>query len=240
MATRNDQASQSTQYPTGLPSLDQSLYGGIPSGKLVVLESDSEGQGEELLRLFTLQQPTLFLSTTREECDIERWLEGRERLLDGGPGSGRSYDRESESPPPVETVYLGFEEPLARALDRIEFLADPVNVVVDSVNHLESDSKRTYLDFLQRLRGYVRDADRIVYLHALDEYVADSSVHHHNRTQTCKLADIVWQLRVETTPRGNVTKLTTTKDRTGLCPDEPLELEIGERISIDNSRDISL
>jgi hypothetical protein len=212
----------------------------MPGGKLVVLESDSEGQDEGLLRLFTLQQPTLFLSTTREACDVESWLEGRERLVDGKPGSGDASDRESGSLPSVETVYLGFEEPLARALERIERFVEPVNVIVDSVNSLEAEPKRTYIDFLQRLRRYVGDADRIVYLHALDEYVADSAVNHHNRTQTRKLADIVWQLSVETTPQKNVTRLTTTKDRTGLCPDEPLELEIGERISVDNSRDISL
>lgn len=166
-------------------------------------------------------------------------MEGRETLASAEPGSG--YGSGSESPPPsVEIEYLGFEEPLARALERIEWLVDPVNVIVDSVNCLESEPRRTYIDFLQRLRRYLRDTDQIVYLHALDEYVADSAVNHHNRTQTRKLADIVRQLSVETTPQRHVTRLTVTKDRTGVCPDEPLELEIGDRISVDNSRDIAL
>lgn len=135
MATRDDRTPGSDQYPTGVPALDQSLYGGIPSGNLVVLESDYEGRGEELLRPFTLQQPTLFLSTTREACDVDSWLEGRERLTGGGVGSGRARGPESGSVPPVETVYIGFEEPLARALDRIERVVDPVNVIVDSVDN---------------------------------------------------------------------------------------------------------
>lgn len=240
MATRDNRASGLTQYSTGVPTLDHALYGGIPSGTLVVLESDSEGRGEELLRLFTLQQPTLFLSTTREACDVETWLEGREGLVSGEPGSGSLDGPAAGSAPPIEIVYLGFEEPLARALERIEWLTDPFNIVVDSVDSLESEPRRTYVDFLQRLRRYIRDTDRIVYLHALDEYVADSPVNHQNRMQTHKLADVVWQLSVEASSGRNVTRMTTTKDRTGLCPDESLELEIGDRISVDTSRDISL
>lgn len=239
MATR-DTTSGATQYATGVPALDHALYGGIPSGTLVLLESDSEGRGEELLRLFTLQRPTLFLSTTREACDVEAWLDGRERLTDGGLGSGRVDGPDDGSVPPTETVYIGFEEPLALALEQIDWLVDPLNVIVDSVDSLESEPKRTYVAFLQRLRRYIRDTDRIVYLHALDEYVADSAVNHHNRTQTRKLADIVWQLSVETSSGRSLTRMTTTKDRTGLCPDESLELEIGSRISVDNSRDIAL
>lgn len=238
MVARDDRPSRATQYSTGIPPLDHALYGGIPSGTLVVLESDSEGRDEELLRLFTLQQPTLFLSTTREACDVESWLEGRERLARGGPGS--LDGPEAGSFPPVETVYIGFEEPLALALEQIEWLTEPFNVIVDSIDSLEVEPKRTYVDFLQRLRRYLRDTDRIVYLHALDEYVADSAVNHHNRIQTRKLADVVWQLSAETSCGRNVTRMTTTKDRTGLCPDEPFELEIGDRISVDNSRDISL
>lgn len=70
--------------------------------------------------------------------------------------------------------------------------------------------------------------------------MADSPVNHQNRTQTHKLADIVRQLSVETSSGRSVTRMTTTKDRTGLCPDESLELEIGDRIPVDDSRDISL
>jgi hypothetical protein len=65
-------------------------------------------------------------------------------------------------------------------------------------------------------------------------------VNHHNRTRTRKLADVVWQPSVETILQKNVAGLATTTDRTGLCPDETLELEIGERLSVDDGRDISL
>jgi hypothetical protein len=51
---------------------------------------------------------------------------------------------------------------------------------------------------------------------------------------------VVWQPSVETILQKNVAGLATTTDRTGLCPDETLELEIGKRLSVDDGRDISL
>lgn len=162
MVARDDHPSRATAYSTGVPTLDHALYGGIPSGTLVVLESGSEGRGEESLRLLTLQQPTLFLSTTREAFGVEAWLEGRERLARGGPGS--LSGPEAGSFPPVETVYIGFEEPLALALEQIEWLTEPFNVIVDSIDSLEIEPKRTYVDFLQRLRRYLREHPSVGYV----------------------------------------------------------------------------
>ncbi|MCL7418092.1 MAG: hypothetical protein M8354_09675 [Halalkalicoccus sp.] len=228
----------STVYSTGIPSLDHALGGGVPSGKLIVIETDSTSQGEQLLRLLTVQQPTLFLSTTREACDVDEWLQGREQLIEGN--SVGVSERNEDSIPPVRTVYLGLEDPLSEAIEQFDRVTDPVNVIVDSIDRLETGSSEEYLDFVQRLRRYTRDSEQVVYLHALDGYVTGSEISHHNRTETRKLADIVCLLSVETSSRETTTRLTVTKNRTGVCPAESIELEIGDRISVDNSRDISI
>lgn len=225
-------------YSTGISGLDHALGGGVPSGKLIVIETDSTSQGEELLRLLTVQQPTLFLSTTRETCDVDEWLQGRERLIEG---DSVSVSEGREKPiSAVRTAYLGLEDPLSGAIEQFDRVTDPVNVIIDSINRLEIDSSEGYLDFIQRLRRYTRDSEQVVYLHALDGYVTGSDISHHNRTQTRKLADIVCQLSVDTSSGETTTRLAVTKNRTGSCPKEPIELEIGDRITVDNSRDISI
>lgn len=225
-------------YSTGVTGLDHVLGGGIPAGKLMIVETDSTSQGEELLRLLTLQQSTLFLSTTREACDVDDWLQGRERLIEG---HSKSVSEGSEEPvPAVRTAYLGLEDPLSGAIEQFDRVTDPVNVIIDSINRLEIDSNEGYIEFIQRLRRYTRDTEQVVYLHALDGYVTGTEISHQNRTQTRKLADIVCQLSVDTSSGETKTRLAVTKNRTGSCPKEPIELEIGDRITVDTSRDISI
>lgn len=226
----------SKQYPTGIPGIDQVLCDGVPAGQLVVIETDSDSPGEALLRRLTLQQPTLFVSTMRIEEEIEEWLEGREQL---NWVTSNSATRAFEgSVPPIQIEYTGLEDALATTTEQLSQRTESVNVIIDSIDSLERKSETEYLAFLQRLKEYVRETEQIAYLHVLN--TTGSGAKPANRALTHKIADIVWQFTTNVVDDQLVHQLAITKDRTGLCSDEPFSLSIDEEITVDSSRNISL
>lgn len=231
-----------TQYPTGIAGIDQVLCGGIPAGQLVVIETESASPDEALLRRLTLQQPTLFVSTMRVKAEVEEWLEGRQQLRWATPDavatSSPTRSDSGEPTPPVRIEYTGLEDALATTSERLDQLTEPANVILDSVNSLERESKPEYLAFLQRLKRYVRETEQVVYLHVID--TADSGDDPSNRDLTHKIADIIWQFTTNVTDDEIRHQLAITKDRTGLCSDEPFDLLIDGDITVDTSQNITL
>lgn len=232
------------RYPVGIDGIDSVLCGGIPAGQLVVLKTDSDSPGEALLRRLTLQQPTLFVSTVRIKAEVEEWLEGRQQLSSESsnppPKSSSEQLVTDETDPPVQIVHTGLGNALATTSEQLDQLTESVNVIVDSINSLEEEAETEYLEFLQKLKRYVRETDQIVYFHVLDN--ADSEDEPSNRALTHKIADIVWQFSTNITADEMTHQLAITKDRTGMCSDEPFTLNIDNEsdISVDTSRNLSL
>lgn len=227
-----------TQYPTGITGIDQVLCGGIPAGQLVVLETDSNSPSEAFLRRLTLQQPTLFVSTMRIEEEVEEWLEGRQQLNWDTAKTSSAQSPAEEHLPSLQIEYTGLEDALATTTEHLSQRTEPVNVIIDSIDSLEKKSETEYLAFLQRLKKYVRETEQVIYLHVLN--TTGSGDNPPNRSLTHKIADIVWEFTSTVDDDQLVHQLAITKDRTGLCSDEPFDLKIDDDIAVDSSRNITL
>lgn len=231
------------RYPIGINGIDQVLCDGIPVGQLVIIESDADTPVEALLRHLTLQQPTVFVTTERFKADVEEWLDRRQQLTWEDPTSALNSSDQlvtTGTSPSIQIVDACLEDALATATERLDQLTESVNIMVDSINALEEGSERAYLEFLRQVKQYARDTDQIVYLHVLNN--ADSDDTPSNRTLTYKTADIIWEFVTNITDGEMSHQLTITKDRTGLCPNEPFTLQIDNEsdITADTGRNITL
>lgn len=213
------------RYPTGIAGLDSELDGGIDPGTLVALEIDSASQGDALLRHLAAQQPTLYVSTTRTKDSVEEWLQDYQLLIDMTH---------------IQVKHTGPDRKLAAIDTYLDQLTQPVNVIIDPVDHLESGDEERYLETLHHLKCHIRKTDRIGYLHIQSGHGDDPRNGDHDWANTYRTVDMVWQLSPNVNDMTNNTRLVVTKRRAHATPEKPLELDIGRTITVDTSRNISL
>ncbi|QLC32660.1 transcriptional regulator [Halarchaeum sp. CBA1220] len=205
------------RLPTGIDVLDRKLGGGIPSGSVLVYESPPASQGELLLHEIARPRETLYITTDRTEDAVADAFENTSVPVD-----------------PPDVRYLANDAPLDNARRLVRNTGEDETLVIDPVDALERTERARYETFLSELQNHMHNTGGVAVLHALrGSHVPEL------RDSTIHMADVVF--RLETTVKGSDVEntLSVPKFRSGSALDETVKLNLGDRVTIDTSRDIA-
>jgi KaiC/GvpD/RAD55 family RecA-like ATPase len=209
-----------TEYlSTGLDALDRQCGGenGIPAGSLVAIEAPPGVQVESMIWTMMTARPTVYVSTLRDEAALRDDLDATITEQDF-------------------TVHrAAIDTPIENAWNLLELVDQQVNVVVDPATPLERvDDEDRYVKFLNWLKNHLVNTGSIGILHC-----SQSELMPPGREMTLSIADLVWE--IDTVLEGGTieNKLFFKKFRGHSIPEETIKLRLGERVSIDTSRDIA-
>lgn len=202
---------------TAVGPLDDALEGGLPSGSLVAVQAPPESQSRALLRAGREQRPTYYITTILSTRAVENMFEQT--------GDSTNY----------EIVPANAENALEDLHEVFAKIDTQSNVVVDAANPLESAStEEEYLNFLKNLTATLEETGSIGFLHCLE----DGRPPQH-RDLSLSVAEFVWSLDIETKPNSLDFYLKIPKARAMMPEERILNLELGEDIKVDTSRDIA-
>ncbi len=237
---------------TGISILDSRLDGGVPEGSVISLVSHPMSMGELFLEQLALTRPTLYFTNSRPSESIVRSI----GELDSG-SVGEYLDDEDqdelESEETLNVVEVGIQDSEDRDSDRTQTdttttttqdildgldsldTDEPQNVVFDSFSEYVRQKQNEYKTSLRRIHEVTHASSGIACLHITkgdrpltrdEEYVLGVS-------------DVVFYLMID--PEGDKieNRLAVTKIRDGVPPDETIKLDIGERITVETSREIA-
>jgi KaiC/GvpD/RAD55 family RecA-like ATPase len=204
------------RLPTGISVLDRQLGGGIPPGSILLLSADPASQSESLLYEIAAARGTLYVTTVRSEQAvrdaIERYRGGVDRLS----------IRDAGDYPPIDN-----------ATRLVKDLPESANLLVDVVDPLEDTEPTRYRRFLNDLQTHMVNTGSVAVLHAMHGSEAQ------NRTLTEHMADVVFDLRTDTSGSQIVNRLAVPKFRGGSALEETIKLKLTDGVTIDTSRDIA-
>jgi len=206
------------KLPTGIETLDRKLNDGLPAGSLVALSASPASQSEQFLRDMTASRETYVATTRRSRRAVER-----------------SMYRTSPNPENVSVRKVDSEAPLAETRSLVEQLPEESNLIIDPLNPLEraTASETEYVDFLNGVREAVLDREGLAVFHCLSGHIVPEC-----RDITEYIADVVFELQTEIRGERIENRLAIPKIRDGKPFEEPLKLELTNKVSIDTSRDI--
>ncbi|RLM59586.1 transcriptional regulator [Halobellus sp. Atlit-31R] len=202
---------------TGVSILDRQLDGGIPPGSIVLLAADPASQSELFLYELTAVRATLYLTTIRSDQAIRD-------AIDRAPGHVGN--------PTVRDV--GGNAPLDTANRFIRDLPEGANLVVDVVDALEETEPARYRQFLNELQTHMVNTGGLAVVHGMKQ-----ETEPRNRSYTKHMADVVFDLRTDVDGSEIENRLAVPKFRGGHPPEETIKLRLGERVTVDTSRDIA-
>jgi KaiC/GvpD/RAD55 family RecA-like ATPase len=204
------------RLPTGISVLDRQLGGGIPPGSILLLSADPASQSESLLYEIAAARGTLYVTTVRSEQAvrdaIERYRGGVDRLS----------IRDAGDYPPIDN-----------ATRLVKDLPESANLLVDVVDPLEETEPTRYRRFLNDLQTHMVNTGSVAVLHAMHGSETP------NRTLTEHMADVVFDLRTDTSGSQIVNRLAVPKFRGGSALEETIKLKLTDGVTIDTSRDIA-
>ncbi|MFB6101297.1 MAG: RAD55 family ATPase [Haloplanus sp.] len=204
------------RLPTGISVLDRQLGGGIPPGSILLLSADPASQSESLLYEIAAARGTLYVTTVRSEQAvrdaIDRYRGGIDRLS----------VRDAGDYPPIDN-----------ATRLVKDLPESANLLVDVVDPLEDTDPTRYRRFLNDLQTHMVNTGSIAVLHAMH---GDDTP---NRALTKHMADVVFDLRTDTSGSQIVNRLAVPKFRGGGALEETIKLKLTDGVTIDTSRDIA-
>lgn len=205
---------------TGVRAIDRTFDGGLPPGSMVVLTSAPEAQVGPLLNAGVHVRPSLYFTTIRTESAVRDELD---RLLND---------------PKLDLVRnVGVDGALVDILAGMEKLDAEEDVVIDVLDPLENSfDQSTYVQFLNEFTDRLQATDSLGIVHCLD--VDDTPA---NRKLTLATADFVWQLRCRR-ERSKLSYELEIPKASGITLDDDerrLDLNLGQSVSIDTSRDIA-
>ncbi|MFD1634494.1 RAD55 family ATPase [Haloplanus ruber] len=204
------------RLPTGISVLDRQLDGGIPPGSILLLSADPASQSESLLYEIAAARGTLYVTTIRSEQAvrdaIERYRGGVDRLS----------VRDAGDYPPIDN-----------ATRLVKDLPESANLLIDVVDPLEDAEPTRYRRFLNELQTHMVNTGSIAVLHAMH---GDDTP---NRSLTEHMADVVFDLRTDTSGSQIVNRLAVPKFRGGSALEETIKLKLTDGVTIDTSRDIA-
>ena len=206
-----------TTLRTGIDVLDRMLGGGIPAGSVVVLSAQPASQSELILYELTAARPTLYLSTRRTSASVSDAIEAAQTRV-GDP----------------HILDLGLDAPLDHANREMRMLPDGASMIIDPIDPLESTDETRYANFLNELQTHMTNTGGVAYLHATEGRSVPEQ-----RDLTEYMADVIFNLDTELRGDSLDNRLTVPKFRGGPAMDEPIKLELRDRVSIDTSRDIA-
>lgn len=204
---------------TNIQVLDDHLGGGIPPGAIVTLSSDPRTQSELLLHKLVSGSDTVYISTVGNEDTVEA-----------------EFQKSNLVSEPPDIRYVDPSSPLQSIRKHIEKLGGGQLVIVNYVNVIESGemtSRGEYQEFVNWVQNMNRHTGNIVLFHR----------HRNNDPDythiTNSISDIIFEIDEAVAGEEVTNYLHMPKCRGGSALDERLELEIGQDISVDTSRDIA-
>jgi len=203
---------------TGIDVLDRKLGGGLPAGSIVVLSADPASQAELFLYELTATRGTLYLSLDRSAEAV----------------------RDSIGNTPTETGdptvrHISGEAPLDNAGKLVSALPETSNLIVDPVDILEmQEPPSRFRSFLNDLQNHIFNTNSLAIFHCLDGRTVPPL-----RDTTEHFADVVFELRTDTSGDEIENRLAIPKFRGGRAPADTIKLELAEEVSVDTSRDIA-
>lgn len=202
---------------TGIDVLDRMLDGGIPPGSVVAITAAPASQSELLLYELTATRRSLYLSSKRSSAAVRDALD-RATAPVGNPN----------------VQELAADAPIEHATQQIRGLPEECNLIIDPVDPLEAASPARYQHFLNTVQTHMINTDGLTFLHCLKGRAIPDE-----RDTTEYMADVIFDL--ETRVRGDSieNRLTVPKFRGGSALEEPIKLELRDRVSVDTSRDIA-
>lgn len=207
---------------TGLEALDRQLASdsgkGVPEGSLIVMEVPPGFQYEPLVWSFMDYHPTVYAVTLRTEVAIRDDLEMVAPLEE------------------YEVRDVGFDTPVRDTAKVIELIDRTANVVVDTVNPLETvgDDDERYLKFLNDFKNHLMNTASLGMLIATTD--GDPG---RGREHSLTVADMVWELECHVRGGAVENHLRIKKFRGGRVPEETIKLQLGRQVEVDTSRDIA-
>ncbi len=203
---------------TGIDVLDRKLGGGLPAGSIVALEAHPASQAELFLYELTVTRGTLWLSLDRSAEAVKDSI-GHSPTETGDP-----------------TVrHISGEAPLDNAGKLVSALPEASNLVLDPVDVLEAQEPHSrYRNFLNELQNHIFNTNSLAILHCLDGRAVPPL-----RDTTEHFADVVFELRTDTSGDEVDNRMAIPKFRGGRAPADIIKLELVEEVSVDTSRDIA-
>ena len=202
---------------TGIDILDRQLDGGIPPGSIVLLAADPASQSELFLYELTGVRSTLYLTTIRSDQAVRD-------AIDRATG-------------PVGTPTLrdvGGNAPLDTANRFVRDLPEGANLIIDAVDVLEETEPARYRQFLNELQTHMINTGGLAVVHGMK-----GEAEPENRAFTKHMADVVFDLRTQIDGSEIEKRLAVPKFRGGRPPEETIKLRLGDRVTVDTSRDIA-
>ncbi|WP_251330144.1 RAD55 family ATPase [Haloplanus pelagicus] len=204
------------RLPTGISVLDRQLDGGIPPGSILLLTADPASQSESLLYEIAAARGTLYVTTIRSEQAVRDAIERYRGSID------RLSVRDAGDYPPIDN-----------ATRLVKDLPENANLLIDVVDPLEDADPTRYRRFLNELQTHMVNTGSIAVLHAMH---GDDTP---NRALTEHMADVVFDLRTDTSGSQIVNRLAIPKFRGGSALEETIKLKLTDGVTIDTSRDIA-
>lgn len=204
-----------TRLPTGIDVLDQMLLGGIPTGSVVALVGAPASQSELFLYELAGRRPTRYLTTERSRDAVEAVLDAR-----------RTSDTVSVMAVDATDV-SGVESYL-------ETIPNETTLIVDPMDALERLDHWSYVELLQRLKSRMVETDGVALLHCLDGLTPPDE-----RDTTLYHADVVFALSTRIDDDEVENRLAVPKFRGNRALSETIRLDLGDRVVVDTSRNIS-
>lgn len=199
---------------TGIDSLDRRLEGGLRPGSIVTLTAPPASQSGPLFRALMRERPTLYVTTFRTADAV------RDEL---------SYlTRPTEA---VDVEHVGIKKPIKGVYSTLQELEGQRNVIVDTMNPMESERRERYVDFLNGLKQYLLESDSLALLHCTKSDPTPSL-----RDVTLTISDVVWDLEVVVKNDTVENQLTVPKFRAREVVDDVIKLDLGLEATVDTSR----
>lgn len=210
-------AAMTHRFKTSVVMVDRQLGGGIPAERMVAFVATPTSQSEALLLEMAVEYPTVYLTTERPVPSV------------------RSTLREAGGDPESQTVKrIDPETPIIDSLRYVRQLPENAVLIVDPVDLLERADESAYREFLTTLQTRLDNTGSIAILHCLNGAHVPKQ-----RDRTTYTADMVLECRTSVIEEHVTTHLTIPKVRNGEAFEKAMELEFGQSISVDRSRDIA-
>lgn len=229
---------------TGVSALDRRLDGGLEPGDLLAIVTSPATQSHALIAELLRQRPTLYITTLRSEAaieeDVETLTDHESSVVIEDVAHGSSMDNEFLYELTGSRTYSVRSLTDDGLLDDVYEAITPIdgkgNVVVDPTNPLErTESREDYQAVLDTLKTKLLETESVGILHCIT--LEDPPAF---RETTLMVADVVWDLHVESLSNGDVEfQLSIPKNRRGTAVLEDITLLVGSRsVYVDDSRTI--
>jgi len=176
------------RYPTGIPTLDNKLDGGVYTGSLIGVTASPDSRSELLLHAFlSTNRHTTYITTERSEQMTYNQINNSE-IASSAPTPEVKH---------IDSVDgLSYTETLEDPKQLIGSLPRKSNLIIDSMDRLEQSDKETYVSFMNAICEEVQNSSSFAMFHMLDR-----TPESRNRSTTKQFLDVILRLEEEASRR---------------------------------------